>query len=319
MSYKLKHIGIVSGDVQRSADHQCRALGNQLAARFTGADYDVAYVGSGTDLLLELVGKPYAPTPDAFAGKGAIAYMGLETEDADAACRELQGKGIAPVYGPVDTPLTREFGILDAAGLPVRIFAYKEGCRPGAPGPAREPAENPLSLHHLSMLIKGEDYEAELRFYEELLGFRTVTTYPENPGVVGGFAFLADAFFDGEEHNVMFELICTPDYEKCQRKGIDYSHAGSDPREIIFFEKYGPYYDHYCYTAENGEAAYHKAVEAGALQDPGEAYQPVVEFGCFIAWLKDASGNDIELMDAIKEDDVEELAGDGGVYVIEEK
>lgn len=292
MKYRITNFSIVCKDIEKAIDAYCNVLGHEMTARFTKeGEYDVAYVGIGSDTLLELVGEPFVPAEKEYLGKkGNINCMTLECEDADKAFEELKDKGINIAWEPVTVENIRQFGIFDADGLLVKIYNYTDGKRIKTPDISNHDP-NDLTLQHICLLT--EDYKRSLKFYKENFGLKEVVhhEHPNPDGSVGGYFFLVDSDYDGKEHLPMFEIIGPP----------------LEPRELVIFKKYGACWDHFCYTAEKARELVEEYVADGTFQ---KYMETCYAYGMDIGWIKDPNYNDVEIMQPMPGEVIEMMVKD---------
>jgi catechol 2,3-dioxygenase-like lactoylglutathione lyase family enzyme len=276
MDYRIDHVGLLCRNLESALHVYRTSFGSQLVARwFRPGDCDFAEVGAGCDVTLQLSGAPFHDYEAAHIIRHgySIDHVGFRALDVDAAYEELVSKGVGVVCPPTNLMGVRQCGLVDPDGLLFEIrssLAPRTQMREAAPTTWSEPAF--LRVHHVSILT--HDLRRSQRFYENLLGLRTVYEYVENDG---GFVFLVDSYYDRQQHSFMLEIIGPPDLE---------------PREEVLLSARGPCYDHLCFVAEDVAAAWREALARGAVpvDEPAQAY------GNWLAWLRDADGNDVEIM-----------------------
>jgi catechol 2,3-dioxygenase-like lactoylglutathione lyase family enzyme len=282
VNYRLNHFGLLCQDLQQSLTTYQHHFGNQLTARWYNRSLlDIAFLGSGSDVTIELVGRPFLDYEETHIAQHghSINHISFLVEDAEAAFEELKRQGVKVAWEPIDVMMMCQCGFRDPDGLLFEVFSYPDPNMPLA-GPDLGAPVGPTSLrmHHISLLTL--DIERAKRFYLEVMGLKPVYEYRQG---AGGFMFLADLYFDKKDHNFLLEIIWGPE--------------GMEPREIVMLEKHGACYDHLCYVAEDVQGAWQAAQQRGApnMADPVQAY------GMWIAWLKDADGNDVEIMNPLPE------------------
>jgi len=276
VSFRFHHFGLACADPEQAS----RWYASSLATSSSGA-----FVGRGSDVMIELVGPPFQPYgPHHVERPGATAnHLGFVVEDLDLAFEQLRSERVA--WEPTDVHGVRHFGILDPHGVLLEFLCSSIDTRVTAPEPT-----GAVRLHHISLLTP--DLRATERFFAERLGMRTVIEHTENDG---GFLFMIDEHFDYARHNFMLEVIGPP------RARVEHATALLEPREHEILSKHGSCLDHFCFVADDVPAAHAELVARGA---PSEA-SPYRDYGSWIAWLKDPSGNDIELMSPIPESVIE--------------
>jgi methylmalonyl-CoA/ethylmalonyl-CoA epimerase len=275
MDYRLDHVGVLCRDLEAALQTYQVAFGNRVVERwFRPGECDAVRVGAGCDVTLQLVGGPFHDyEADYIVRHGySIHHVGFLAPDVDAAYEELVSRGARSVAQPMNRMGTRQCRLADPDGLLFEISASLAPRRRWAAGLDVRPEPDSLRVHHVSILT--HDLRRSQRFYEAVLGLRTVYEHVQNDG---GFVFLADPFYDPVEHDFLLEIIGPPDLE---------------PREAVLLERRGPCYDHLCYVADDVAAAWREAVARGGTR----VEEPVHAYGNWIAWLRDADGNDVEIM-----------------------
>ena len=278
MKYRLNHFGLLCQDVGQSLVTYCGQLGNLMTSRwYNRGQFDLAFVGNGPDTTMELVGPPFQPYEEAHRSQHgySINHVSFLVDDTEAAFDELRGQGVQVAWEPQDALLMRQCGFRDEDGLLFEVFSYRSPLQLAIPEGRELHGATDLRLHHVSILTP--DLRRAQRFYTEKLGMRTILEYVQDGG---GFIFLVDLAFDPAEHHFMLEIIGPPHLE---------------PREAKILEARGACYDHLCYVAGDVQAAWQAAVQRGARKMAG----PAQEYGMWIAWLHDADGNDLEIMNPI--------------------
>jgi len=291
VDYQLNHFGLLCQDQQKSLKVYRDQLGNQVTARWYNRGLlDIAFLGAGCDVTVELVGPPHLDYELAhIARRGySINHMSFLVDDADAAFEELKAQGVEVAWEPIQVMTMRQCGFRDPDGLLFEVYSNLDPEMPLA-GPDLDTPPGPadLRVHHISILTP--DLRRSLRFYAQVLGLKLVYEYLKDDG---GFVFLADAFFDPGRHNFMLEIIGPPHLE---------------PREVELLEKHGACYDHLCYAADDVRGAWQAALDRGAEN----MADPVKDYGIWIAWVKDADGSDVEIMDPIPDQIIEEALRTG--------
>lgn len=105
--------------------------------------------------------------------------------------------------------------------------------------------------------------------------------------------FLVDPFYDSKGHGFILEIIGSPGLEK---------------REEELLNKRGPLFDHICYTAADVKGAWQEELDKGAKN----FIEPYEEYGIEIAWIRDADGNDIEIMNPFPQELVDAIVNGAG-------
>jgi len=283
MDYRLHHLGLLCEDVERSLEIYCGKLNNQLTCRwYNRGQFDIAFVGSGTDFSLELVGRPFMPHEEEHIARHGYSmhHLAFLVDNVDVAFEELKSRGARVAWEPRDVLFIRQCGFYDEDGLLLEMFSYPTPLSLAVPDPNVLSGQNDLVMDHVSILTP--DLRRAQRFYTEKLGLKTAYEYLEDEG---GFVMLIDPFFNFQSHRFMLEIIGPPHLE---------------PREEELLQRRGACYDHLCYIADDVPAAWERALKRGVANggEPSEYEQ----YGIWVAWLKDPDGNYVELMDMLPDD-----------------
>jgi catechol 2,3-dioxygenase-like lactoylglutathione lyase family enzyme len=201
MIFKLHHFGIVCKDLEKSIICYRDQLGNQLTSRwYNKGFFDIAFIGSGGEATIELVGKPFTDYEQVHIPKHgySINHISFRVDDLDAA--------------------------LDEDGLMFELFSYLSPLPLAAPDLSKPLAPTEMNLHHISILTP--ELRRSQKFYEEKLGFKTVYEYTADDG---GFIFLIDPTFNHHNNNFMLEIIGPPHLEErevmiLEKRGACYDH-----------------------------------------------------------------------------------------------
>ncbi len=279
--FRFDHVGLLTADVDyASALYQ--ALGCELTERsYRRGAHDIAFLGAGTDVLIEIQGPPLLPESEQYvadAGWG-IERVALVCDDVTAEYETLLAAGVRSAWQPepfvVDgVTLAVAAGVWSPEGLMIDLVQHVDVA---VPRPARGARSEP-ALHHVSCLTG--NLAASERFWCE--HFSLVKTYdftaPLSGGGRQGFVMLGDPFFDGAGHEFCLEVI----------------GGAFDTIDGAVAERRGPCYDHICFTVADVDGTWRAAVEAGVEPLSPPAHYP--EYDTTIAWLYDADGTHIELM-----------------------
>jgi len=294
MDFKLNHIGVLCQDQEKSLKCYLESLGCQLTSRwFNRSLLDLAFVGVGNDVTLELVGRPFLGYEEEHLARHgySINHISFLVEDAEAAFTELTARGVEVAWSPINVIGLRQCGFRDPDGLLFEVYSHLDPAMPLAgPDLGGHRQGTDLRLDHISILT--HDLRRSQRFYSDILGLRTVYEYLADDG---GFIFLADPCFDAKTHPFLLEIIGPPNLE---------------PREVEILQKHGACYDHLAFAADDARGAWQIALGRGAknMADPVDGY------GLCIAWLRDADGNDVEIMSTIPAQLVEDSLKSGQPY-----
>lgn len=285
--FRFDHVGLLTSDVDYAA--ACyRALGCETMerSRRRGA-FDVAYLGAGTDMLVELQGRPLpAESEEYLARQGwSIERMALACDDVAAAHARLLAAGVEEAWAPqpfvIDgTTLAVAAGVWSPEGLMIDLVQLVDAA---VPRPVRG-QRGELALHHVCLLTR--DLAAAEKFWTEHFGL--VKTYDftaplDDPGSGRrkGFVMLSDSHFDRASHEFCLEII----------------GGEHDSIDGPVMDRRGPCYDHLCFTTDDVAGVWQRAVDLGVEPLSEPAHYP--EYGTTIAWLYDADGTHIELMSTL--------------------
>ena len=285
--FRFDHVGLLTSDVDYAA--ACyRALGCETMERSQrrGA-FDVAYLGTGTDVLVELQGRPLpAESEEYLARQGwSIERVALACDDVAAAHARLLAAGVEEAWAPqpfeIDgTTLAVAAGVWSPEGLMIDLVQLVDAA---VPRPVRG-RRGELALHHVCLLTR--DLAAAEKFWTEHFGL--VKTYDftaplDDPGSGRrkGFVMLSDSHFDGAGHEFCLEII----------------GGEHDSIDGPVMDRRGPCYDHLCFTTDDVAGVWQRAVDLGVEPLSEPAHYP--EYDTTIAWLYDADGTHIELMSTL--------------------
>ncbi len=285
MKYKLMHFGLLCSDMKKSLAAYQDQLENELTTRFEiPGELDIAFLGKGSDSTLELVGTHFLDYEDTHLSQHgySINHISFQVDDAELAFEELKNKGVKVAWEIKDLGIMKQCGFYDADGLIFEVYSNTNSESIAIPDYSKPAGPTELTLHHISIVT--HDLVASEKFYIEKLGMKRVMEYLDEEN--GGFVFLIDPFYDGKGHGFMLEIIGPP---------------GLEEREEVLLKKHGPLFDHLCYTAEDVKGAWQAAMDRGATN----FIKPYQEYGGDLAWLRDADGNDIEIMNPIPKEVVE--------------
>ncbi len=291
MNYQLNHFGLVCQDLKKSLAVYGDQLANQLTARWYNRGYlDIAFLGGGSDVTVELVGPPHLDYEQAHIARHgySINHTSFQVDDARAAFEELKSQGVEVAWEPMRVMTMLQCGFRDPDGLLFKVYSNLDPALPLAGPDLSEPAQpSDLRMHHISILTS--DLRRSQRFYTQKLGLKTVYEYVKDDG---GFLFLADPYYDPAQHDFLLEIIGPPRLE---------------PREEALLKQHGACYDHLCYVADDVRTAWQACLDRGAQNMEA----PVEQLGMWIAWLKDADGNDVEIMSPTPAEIIEEALRTG--------
>ena len=168
-------------------------------------------------------------------------------------------------------------GFYDEDGLLFEVFNPLDPANPMAVSDLAT-GPNDLTLDHVSILTP--NLQRSRQFYAEKLGLKTVLEFlPDG----GGFIFLVDPCFDEQTHNFKLEIIGPPSLE---------------PRKWCLLDRHGACFDHLAYVTDDVPGAWEHRLQRGAQQMDA----PIQDYTVWIAWVKDADGNDVEIMNRFPND-----------------
>lgn len=275
---KLDHVGLLTDELD-VATATYRAIGCELVG---GVD-NVRYLRAGTDVLIELMGPPYPKESEAWVqGHGAsIERVAFAVDDVSAT-----PAGATRLWSPRDfavdgVTLATTAGYQTPDGLTVDLVLLTEHA------PARPASDSTLRLHHVCHLTG--DLNASTRYWEEAFGLSVVYDFTK---ANAGFVMLADSDWS-PHHNFLLEII----------------GGEHDSIDGPVWEARGACYDHLCFTTDDVVGTWQKAVDRGVFPLAEPQFYP--EYESTIAWLYDADGNHIELMDPIPDEMVADALSNG--------
>jgi catechol 2,3-dioxygenase-like lactoylglutathione lyase family enzyme len=171
MNFRLNDLGFLCQDFQQSLASYRDHLGNQVTARWYNRGLlDIAFLGGGCDVTVELVGPPHLDYElDHIARHGyTINHTSYLVADTDSAFEELSALGVEVAWEPMDVFTMRQCGFRDPDGLLFEVYSNLDPAMPLA-GPdlstRRSPGE--LRLHYISLLTL--DISRSTQFYTEVL------------------------------------------------------------------------------------------------------------------------------------------------------
>jgi len=263
MAYKLTHFGLACKDLDKAVDQYRNALGFEVTARLENKNgYKVAYLGKGSDGLLEIIENPVVAAEREYLGKkGNVCSVSFEVSDADEAFEDMKAKGAKVAFEPVNALNTRVFGVLDPDDLLVKIYNYTDENKIATPDLSIPMKASDMTLHHICKLTK--NLVASEKWYEDFVGLKTIATRTGDLAKTGGYNFMIDPYYDKSVHSLMFEIIGGPDPEKAVAERV----IKGDDREQVVVDKYGYTYDHICVTAPDVPTAWKNAIEKGTKKD----------------------------------------------------
>ena len=287
MDFRFDHVGFLTPDVDYSFGVY-RALGCELTERaYRRGVHDVAYGGAGSDVLLEFQGPPLLSESEDYLTRQpwSIERVALVCDDVEAAYTRLTDAGVESAWVPepfvIDgVTLAVAAGVWSPEGLMIDLVEHRDVAVPRPQRGAREE----LALHHVCFVTS--DLARAEAFWVEHFGL--VKTYdftaPLPAGGRQGFVMLSDPFFDAADHEFSLEII----------------GGAFDSIDGPVFERRGSCYDHVCFTTGDVAGVWQRAVDLGVEPLSEPAYYP--EYDTTIAWLYDADGTHIELMDPVPAD-----------------
>lgn len=325
--FRFDHVGLLTSDVDYAA--ACyRALGCETMerSRRRGA-FNVAYLGAGTDVLVELQGRPLpAESEEYLARQGwSIERVALACDDVAAAHARLLEAGVEEAWAPqpfeIDgTTLAVAAGVWSPEGLMIDLVQLVDAA---VPRPVRD-RRGELALHHVCLLTR--DLDGAEEFWTSHFGL--VKTYdftaPLGGSESGGCSNprSEEASSKRTDRRKLTENVplvhqsgdASPYGRAGGRKGFvmlsdpHFDSAGHEfCLEIIggehdsidgpVMERRGPCYDHLCFTADDVAGVWQRAVNLGVEPLSEPAHYP--EYDTTIAWLYDADGTHIELMSTL--------------------
>lgn len=286
-TFRFDHVGLLTPDTDHALTTY-KALGCEVLERkYRKGQFDLAFAGAGTDVVLEFQGPPLLPESEEYIARQgwSVERIAFECDDVRTAYAELISHGVASAWEP--TPFEFDGSVLAIAagvwspdGLMIDLVQHENVA---FPRPQRLDRGD-LALHHACCLTP--DLAAAERFWTTHFGLTKVLdfTAPLEGGGTKGFVMLGDEAFDSGGHDFNLEII-----------GGEF-----DTIDGPTFAQRGACYDHVCFTTADVEGVWNRAVDRGVEPLSKPAYYP--EYDTTIAWLYDADGTHVELMSTLPPD-----------------
>lgn len=285
--FRFDHVGFITPDTD-VALATYRALGADVMERtYRRGVHDLAYANAGTDVLLEFQAPPLLAESEAYVARQgfSIERVAFVCDDAHAAYDTLVAAGVESAWAPEPFVVNGEAmaiaaGVWSPDGLMIDIVEHLEVRVPRAARRAR----GDLALHHVSCLTA--DLAAAERFWTAHLGLTKLYDFTaplddSGDGRTRGFVMLGDPFFDADGHEFTLEVI----------------GGEHDSIDGPVFDRRGPCFDHVCFTTDDVEGTWRRAVDHGVEPLSEPMFYP--EYDSTIGWLYDADGTHVELMSTL--------------------
>lgn len=285
-NYRFDHVGFLTPDMDVALSTY-RALGCELQERmYRKGQFDIGFVGAGTDVLMEFQAPPLLPESEEYVAKQgwSVERIAFVCDDVHAAYAELMAAGVASAWEPepfeVDgVTIAIAAGAWSPDGLMIDLVQH---VNVAVPRPERGDRGD-LALHHACCLTP--DLAAAEEFWTTHFGLTKTYdfTAPLDGGGSKGFVMLGDSAYDEGGHDFSLEII-----------GGEF-----DSIDGPVFERRGACFDHVCFTTADVAGTWQRAVDLGVEPLCEPAYY--AEYDSTIAWLYDADGTHIELMSPVPE------------------
>ena len=98
----FEHVGMTSGDLDRTIAFYCELLGLRLVLRKPSGQGEVAFLDAGGGML-EIFAQPgdeVAPSRDVPPGEAGVRHLTFAFDDVDATFARLESAGVAIVERP---------------------------------------------------------------------------------------------------------------------------------------------------------------------------------------------------------------------------
>ena len=284
--FRFDHVGLLTADMDHALATY-RAIGCSLEERHVRrGDHSVAFLGAGTDVLLEVQSSPFLPESEEYLARQGfgIERIAFVVDDVATAYAELVAAGLNSAWEPrpfaVDgVELAIAAGVWSPEGLMIDIVQH---VNVSVPRPSRG-SRGELALHHACCLTS--DLAGAEAFWTTHFGLAKTYdfTAPHPDGGTKGFVMVSDSHFDEGAHEFSLEII-----------GGEF-----DSIDGPVFARRGACFDHLCFTTDDVPGVWQRAVDAGVepLCEPAH----YSEYDSTIAWLYDADGTHIELMSPVPE------------------
>ncbi len=253
------------------------------------------FSGNGCDVSIHAMGEPFYSYQLHYIEKNGHTWEHINflVEDVEAAYDRLVAKGAIPrcepcmmahvSYASVGDP---EYNVL----YELMRFRDDDDLALGQVSVEQAYRSDELRLGQISLIVP-DLRKAENRL-ADFFGLHTVYEHTRHDS---GFILMADPFWDVESHNFLVKVWGGPNI------GL---------REKTLLEEKGPHFDCIVYYANDVAAAYEKAVDNGAQGVAG----PRAEAACggIRAWIRDAEGNDVCIMEPPPVEAITAALGTGG-------
>jgi len=165
----VEHISLWSHDVEKSRAYYHDFLGFEEPYTLKNAD------GSPSVIFFKVNDRQYIQVaPEHEAGTDRLNHYGLQTEDAEALRAYLASKGVAvPAQIKKARIGTLSFTFKDPEGHSIEVVQYAADSWPVREKGKFMPASR-VSQHIMHVGIIVTQFDAEMKFYEDVLGFQEI-------------------------------------------------------------------------------------------------------------------------------------------------
>ena len=240
MKYQLYHFGLCCRNLQKSIDFY-EGIGCGLIKKINNDGYKVAFLGTGSQVILELNENPIMIEEKYFTKRrGSINSISLKVDNIYEAYKDIEKKGLRIVWKPKEKEGIYQFGLLDEEGMLIKVFNYVDD---------KDSFKNTFSDDHKIVLkelcLLTSQYEKTSDLYEKALGLEKKKIDKENPRI---------SFFGNiDKHNneaagLLIKEI--PEFET-MNEGLHDLHFSEREREYIC--KYGNGYEHLTFEIQGKE------------------------------------------------------------------
>ncbi len=278
MRIQLHHVGILTPDVEGTAEFYQEMLGMQVTVPFYEEEYlKGLFLIDRTDRPgqgIELVGPPFV----GWRGKMFDRYgprwdhLSFIVDDFDSWYERIREMGVEIISPPMEWEGGKEVAFRDACGVVAQLVQIHNSDSIFKPEDKTSfESEFEYRLHHFS-IVSDELLSLE-RFYRENFGQKTIYDLKKE-----GIVFMSDpiSLADKGRDAPAIEIIAPP---------------GLGEREQAFLDEHGTGIDHICFMVSNVDGAYEELKSKGAKFH----VEPTNFEGTRLAFFKDLNGVDIEI------------------------
>ncbi len=233
MTYQLYHFGLCCRNLHKSLGFY-QGLGCELLRVIDNDEYRVAFLGTGSEIILELNENPLMIEEKYFTKrKGSINSISFKVDNIYEAYKDMEKKNMRIVWKPKEKKGIYQFGFLDEEGMLIKIFNYIQ----------EEAYFSKDSLNKEKIMLKElclltSQYEKTVEVYETALGLEKKNLDRE----VGSDCRMSLLGDSDESPCILIKEI--PDIDRINEK---LNAPCFTERERQYILKYGNGYEHLCF------------------------------------------------------------------------